>query len=302
MTEPEAEYGDRLRRALHAAADGVVPSGDGLERIRHRIAQEQSRDSLALLLGWLKSSLLDFRYLIGDLRSVMPPIAAPLKGKGLPFVAAAAIALKSALLAFTAAVMSAARAAGQATVPAVRSAATAVRARFPERLRESDGWLRPVLATAGAVLVAVMVMFAIPGIRQEIMPSGNVTSPPKQGPSGPGAPDGTASPQSTTSTATPSQTASPSPTATRHHKRTAVTQPTCTQSGVNPTGDTTICLSTPPGPATPPATSSSPSPTPTPSPTFSPSPSPSPTDSASPSTQDSNSGTASSSTTDSTGQ
>ena len=36
MTDPEAEYGERLRRALHAAADGVVPSGDGLERIRTR--------------------------------------------------------------------------------------------------------------------------------------------------------------------------------------------------------------------------------------------------------------------------
>ncbi len=41
MTEPEAEYGERLRRALHAAADSVVPSGDGLERIRSRIAHEQ---------------------------------------------------------------------------------------------------------------------------------------------------------------------------------------------------------------------------------------------------------------------
>ena len=40
MTEPESEYGERLRRALHAAADGVVPSGDGLERIRSKIAHK----------------------------------------------------------------------------------------------------------------------------------------------------------------------------------------------------------------------------------------------------------------------
>lgn len=300
MTEPEAEYGDRLRRALHAAADGVVPSGDGLERIRHRIAQEQSRDSLSLLLGWLKSSLLDFRYLIGDLRSVMPPVATTLKEKGPPFLAAAAVALKSALLAFAAAVISASRAARRSGVPAVRSVAIAVRARVPERLRESDGWLRPVLATAGAVLVAVAVMLAIPGIRQNIMPSGNVTSPPKQGPGGPGGPDGTGTPQSTTSPAPSSGPASPSPSATRHHKRTAVTRPTCAQTTVS--NGTTICVSATPVPSTSPVTSTSPSPSPTPSPTNSPTPSPTPTDSSTPSTQGSGSGTGSTSTTSSTGQ
>ena len=63
MTEPEAEYGERLRRALHAAADSVVPSGDGLERIRSRIAHKPARDSfgLGLLLDWLRSVAADFR-------------------------------------------------------------------------------------------------------------------------------------------------------------------------------------------------------------------------------------------------
>ena len=35
MTEPfDDEYGDRLRRALHAEAEAVMPSAEGLERIR----------------------------------------------------------------------------------------------------------------------------------------------------------------------------------------------------------------------------------------------------------------------------
>ena len=44
MTDPQAEHGERLRRALHAAAAGVVPSGDGLEPIRARITQQPARD------------------------------------------------------------------------------------------------------------------------------------------------------------------------------------------------------------------------------------------------------------------
>lgn len=34
MTYPFDEYGDRLRRALHAEADAVMPAPDGLDRIR----------------------------------------------------------------------------------------------------------------------------------------------------------------------------------------------------------------------------------------------------------------------------
>ncbi|MEU8341767.1 hypothetical protein SAMN05443665_100179 [Actinomadura meyerae] len=42
-TDPHDEHGEILRRALHAEADTVNPAGDGLERIRARIADGRSR-------------------------------------------------------------------------------------------------------------------------------------------------------------------------------------------------------------------------------------------------------------------
>ncbi|WUH96690.1 hypothetical protein OHR68_24340 [Spirillospora sp. NBC_00431] len=42
-TDPDDEHGEILRRALHAEADTVNPAGDGLERIRARIADGHGR-------------------------------------------------------------------------------------------------------------------------------------------------------------------------------------------------------------------------------------------------------------------
>ncbi|TDC70367.1 hypothetical protein E1200_05565 [Actinomadura sp. GC306] len=42
-TDPHDEHGEILRRALHAEADSVNPAGDGLERIRARIADNPGR-------------------------------------------------------------------------------------------------------------------------------------------------------------------------------------------------------------------------------------------------------------------
>jgi hypothetical protein len=52
MNHPFDEYGDVLRRALHAEADAVMPEPDGLERIRGRIAARERRDGW----GWLTTS------------------------------------------------------------------------------------------------------------------------------------------------------------------------------------------------------------------------------------------------------
>jgi hypothetical protein len=41
MTDPFDEYGEILRRALHAEMDSVMPSPDGLERIRERIGDQR---------------------------------------------------------------------------------------------------------------------------------------------------------------------------------------------------------------------------------------------------------------------
>ncbi|GAA2576098.1 hypothetical protein SMC26_12580 [Actinomadura fulvescens] len=43
MTDPHEEHGEILRRALHAEADTVTPSADGLERIRTKIEERRQR-------------------------------------------------------------------------------------------------------------------------------------------------------------------------------------------------------------------------------------------------------------------
>jgi hypothetical protein len=43
MTEPFDEYGERLRRVLHAEAEAVTPSAEGLERIRGKITKRRER-------------------------------------------------------------------------------------------------------------------------------------------------------------------------------------------------------------------------------------------------------------------
>ncbi|MDN3353469.1 hypothetical protein [Actinomadura sp. DC4] len=44
MTQPfDDEHGDRLRRALHAEAEAVTPSAEGLERIRSKINKKHER-------------------------------------------------------------------------------------------------------------------------------------------------------------------------------------------------------------------------------------------------------------------
>ena len=302
MTEPEAEHSERLRRALHAAADGVVPSRDGLERIRHRIAHERSRDSLALLLGWLKSLVMDFRFLIADLRSAAPPvrpIAHALKVRAVLVLAPIAAAVSSAVTALgpaarsaVTAVMPAARSAAasvqRTAVPALRitartvrsagsatrTAVAAVKSIVPERLRASD-WLRPVLATAAAVIVAIVMLLAIPGVRHNIMPSSNDTSP-KPGQSQPTAPGtagqspstGGSAPQGTSKSASPSTSSSATPSGSP--------SPCPSPSAAS----TSTCVPPPPVNLT---ASPTPSPSASPSPTLT-SPSPSPSDTTSPDT------------------
>lgn len=55
MTEPFDEYGDRLRRALHAEAGAVVPSPEGLEQIRTKIGERADRRFVTWLAApWLR--------------------------------------------------------------------------------------------------------------------------------------------------------------------------------------------------------------------------------------------------------
>lgn len=56
MTDAFDEHGDRLRRALRAEADAVMPSPDGLDRIRAHITVRQERRRLPawMDLPWLR--------------------------------------------------------------------------------------------------------------------------------------------------------------------------------------------------------------------------------------------------------
>jgi hypothetical protein len=142
MTDPQAEHGERLRAALHAAADSVVPSGDGLERIFGRIAPEPVLDSfgLGLFRGWLRSVAAEFRVGLPYLR----PVTAARRPVRLPAAASHQIRVRSHRL-------------DRGGAEARRAAATA-------SLRGDR--LRPALAAAGAILVAAAAILAIPGLRQ----------------------------------------------------------------------------------------------------------------------------------------
>jgi hypothetical protein len=57
MTQPfDDEYGERLRRALHAEAEAVTPSAEGLERIRSKISTRRERrwSFLSYTAPWLR--------------------------------------------------------------------------------------------------------------------------------------------------------------------------------------------------------------------------------------------------------
>jgi hypothetical protein len=56
MTDPFDEHAERLRRALHAEADAVMPSTDALDHIRTRIAQghRPERPPVWMTLPWLR--------------------------------------------------------------------------------------------------------------------------------------------------------------------------------------------------------------------------------------------------------
>ncbi|MCO6006334.1 hypothetical protein NE236_15185 [Actinoallomurus purpureus] len=55
MTEPFDEYGERLRRVLHAEAEAVTPSPEGLEQIRGKISKKRERRFGAwFAIPWLR--------------------------------------------------------------------------------------------------------------------------------------------------------------------------------------------------------------------------------------------------------
>ncbi len=72
MSHQDQQYEEMLRRALHAAADGIEPAGDGLERIRARLSVPYP-----LPLAWLGAALsYAFRTAMGSLHGLAGLMAA----------------------------------------------------------------------------------------------------------------------------------------------------------------------------------------------------------------------------------
>ncbi len=257
MTQLEHDYDDVLRRVLHAAADLVEPSADGLERIRARLTRPQPAviawllagysDLVTPARGWAQSAVNRAQPVLNWLR--------PFLGRLQPFLDRLRVALGSVIERFR---------------PARPDAA---------HPRRRYAWLRPAAAMGTAVFVVAMGAFALTALPQ-VISSSNVfvlpfTGGGPAGPGGAGGANGHGAPLSGPQVfPPPSFPGSQSP-------RTEVA-PTCSvaPSTVPPSASpspSTVPPSASPNPTTPPP-SASPNPTTPPptSPSSSPSPSPSP--------------------------
>ncbi|HEY3958815.1 MAG TPA: hypothetical protein VGM53_36095 [Streptosporangiaceae bacterium] len=132
MTEPD-RYGEEIRRALSAAAELVVPAGDGLDIIRKRAARRPP------MLAWLLAYVSYVpRQMTTRVRVMASELAVMARGE-------------SELLSRLRARLR--PKAGQA--------------------RSAQAWLRPALAAAGALLLVVSVTFAVPKLRATITNQAN---------------------------------------------------------------------------------------------------------------------------------
>ncbi|HEY1916055.1 MAG TPA: hypothetical protein VGH27_10835 [Streptosporangiaceae bacterium] len=130
MTQADGKYGEELRSALCAAADVVVPVGDGLEKIRARTTRRVPA------LDWVQ----------GYFPYVPRQTLYRLRMAGSWLAAAAA---------------------GNADVSGSLRA-TRDRMGLKPGGRKPAQWLRPALAAAGALVIVVAVALAIPRLRENV--------------------------------------------------------------------------------------------------------------------------------------
>jgi cell division septation protein DedD len=132
MTEADGKYGEELRSALCAAADVVVPVGDGLEKIRARTARRLHA------LDWAQ----------GYLPYVPQRSVYRLRMAGSWLAAAAA---------------------GRADLGgSLRAARDRMGLKPGHHNRKPAQWLRPALAAAGALVIVVAIALAIPRLRDNV--------------------------------------------------------------------------------------------------------------------------------------
>ena len=131
MTEPDRTFEEEIRRALYAAGDLIVPAGDGLNKIRDRAARRP------LAFGWLLAYAAHLpRRLVHGGRVAASEVAATMHG--------------------------------YSSLGLVFASARRWPAQARHVLRTPSVWLRPVLATATALILLIGVMFAIPRLRHQL--------------------------------------------------------------------------------------------------------------------------------------
>ena len=131
MMTKDRDYEDILRRALAAAAESIEPTGDGLQRIRHRLDSRRSaRSVLSGCTEWLE--------LHGTRLIVRFEPAIEWGRAGLRRAAARPGQLP-----------------GQPVPPARRAGGHRGSTRPPGRLGPAGAWLKPVFAVAAAVAIVV---------------------------------------------------------------------------------------------------------------------------------------------------
>jgi hypothetical protein len=289
MTSPDRDYDDVLRRAFHAMADPIEPTGDGLVRIRTRLDAPWLRRQLWLLLTecidlvvviFVRSEPLAEKVragLLAGLGEARASLATAVRAAryGLDTVAAAARGwLARPRLAQEGGVSDYFPEPGRA-VPRRRTASHRFgRGSYGRRpgMGSTLAWVRPALAITSVVVVVAAGAFGLTRLRQTIINATYNTghsAPRAANGKGPGTGYDYGHGNQVAPGGGPSQSGSQATTGNK------------TASGGSSAAPTP-CSSSSPGPISTPSPSPSPSASPSPSPSPSPSASPSPSPSATP--------------------
>jgi hypothetical protein len=267
MTGQQRDFEEVLSRVLHRTADQVEPVGDGLTKIRGRLAEPWLKRQWWLL----RSELMMLRWLVvvrsgsffSSVRSrfAATDVTAAGAGTAAPATTGAAKRRRGALPVLG----------GILAWASSKGAPGDGQRRSPGPVMN---WLRPALAVAGAVILVVAGVFALGQIRQGIVSLSNGSGVIAPGSSSQGGPNGGTNGSGSKTSA---GSRSPSSRGSSKPKR-GVSQHVGASSSPSP------CATPSSSPQPSPSPSSSPAPSPTSSPTISPTTSPTPTASPSPTT------------------
>ena len=165
MMTQDRDYEDILRRALSAAAESIEPTGDGLQRIRHRLDSPRSpRSVLSGCVEWLE--LHGTRFLV-RLDPAIEAGRAALRRTG---------PLSGSLLALSGFLAGLFSPRGRRRAGGHRGPATP-----PGRLGPAGPWLKPVFAVSAAVAIVAVGVVILNHETQTLINPANSYSTPGQG-------------------------------------------------------------------------------------------------------------------------